>query len=91
MNTIDREILDFLGIRQVSSADKEAFSDWLIDNLYPQGINGHRAPIVGSVSMNTVMIDVTDLPEVKSGDFRMNEPYFINNTKQFVIMISLFS
>ncbi|PHM27423.1 alanine racemase [Xenorhabdus budapestensis] len=31
-------------------------------------INGHRAPVVGLVSMNTVMVDVTDLPDVKSGD-----------------------
>ncbi|MBC8952673.1 alanine racemase [Xenorhabdus sp. PB62.4] len=31
-------------------------------------INGHRAPIVGSISMNTAMVDVTDLPDVKAGD-----------------------
>ncbi|WP_205080603.1 DUF4158 domain-containing protein [Photorhabdus luminescens] len=32
-----REILEFLGIRRVSAADKTAFSDWLIDSLYPHG------------------------------------------------------
>ena len=32
-----REILSFLGIRRVSAKDKRTFSDWLIDNLYPQG------------------------------------------------------
>ena len=31
-------------------------------------INGHRAPVVGKVSMNTTMIDVTDIPGVKPGD-----------------------
>lgn len=32
-----REILEFLGIRRVSAADKTAFSDWLIDSQYPYG------------------------------------------------------
>lgn len=32
-----REILKFLGIRRVSAADKNTFSDWLIDSLYPHG------------------------------------------------------
>ncbi|UVJ45768.1 alanine racemase [Pseudomonas sp. LS1212] len=31
-------------------------------------INGHRLPVVGKVSMNTLMVDVTDAPDVKSGD-----------------------
>ncbi|NBA98329.1 alanine racemase [Pseudomonas sp. R5(2019)] len=31
-------------------------------------INGHRAPVVGKVSMNTLMVDVTDLPDVRAGD-----------------------
>jgi alanine racemase len=31
-------------------------------------INGHRVPVVGKVSMNTVMVDVTDAPDVKAGD-----------------------
>ena len=32
-----KEILEFLGIRRVSAADKTAFSDWLIDSQYPHG------------------------------------------------------
>jgi len=31
-------------------------------------LHGRRAPIVGSVTMDSVMIDVTELPEVKPGD-----------------------
>lgn len=31
-------------------------------------INGQRVPVVGKVSMNTLMVDVTDVPTVKSGD-----------------------
>ncbi|MBP6861764.1 MAG: alanine racemase [Neisseriaceae bacterium] len=31
-------------------------------------IGGHKAPIVGKVSMNTTMVDVTDIPNVKAGD-----------------------
>ncbi|MDU6100621.1 MAG: alanine racemase C-terminal domain-containing protein, partial [Acinetobacter sp.] len=31
-------------------------------------INGQKAPVVGRVSMNTVMVDVTDIPESKAGD-----------------------
>ena len=31
-------------------------------------INGQRVPVVGKVSMNTLMVDVTDAPDVKSGD-----------------------
>ncbi|CAM4025757.1 alanine racemase [Xenorhabdus thuongxuanensis] len=45
----------------------DGFSSALSNKAYVL-INGHRAPVVGSVSMNTVMVDVTDLPEVKSGD-----------------------
>jgi alanine racemase len=30
-------------------------------------IDGHRVPVVGKVSMNTLMVDVTDVPEVKAG------------------------
>ncbi|CCW30585.1 alanine racemase [Xenorhabdus nematophila] len=45
----------------------DGFSSSLSNKAYVL-INGHRAPVVGSVSMNTVMADVTDLPEVKSGD-----------------------
>ncbi|PHM71391.1 alanine racemase [Xenorhabdus kozodoii] len=45
----------------------DGFSSVMSNKAYVL-INGHRAPVVGSVSMNTVMVDVTDLPEVKSGD-----------------------
>jgi len=31
-------------------------------------INGQRAPMVGGISMNTFMVDVTDIPDVKAGD-----------------------
>lgn len=31
-------------------------------------IGGHRAPVIGLISMNTMMVDVTDLPDVKMGD-----------------------
>jgi len=31
-------------------------------------VNGQRAPIVGNISMNTFMVDVTDIPDVKAGD-----------------------
>jgi alanine racemase len=31
-------------------------------------INGRRVPVVGKVSMNTIMADVTDLPDVHPGD-----------------------
>ncbi|CDG22951.1 putative alanine racemase [Xenorhabdus poinarii G6] len=47
------------------------FSDGVSTNLSNKAyvlINGHRAPIVGSITMNTAMVDVTDLPDVKAGD-----------------------
>lgn len=31
-------------------------------------INGHRVPVVGKISMNTTMVDVTDFPDIKIGD-----------------------
>ena len=31
-------------------------------------IHGRKAPIAGRVCMDQVMVDVTDLPEVKEGD-----------------------
>lgn len=31
-------------------------------------INGHRVPVVGKVSMNTTMVDVTDFADIKAGD-----------------------
>lgn len=31
-------------------------------------IRGQRAPLVGSISMNAAMVDVTDIPDIKIGD-----------------------
>lgn len=31
-------------------------------------IHGQRVPVLGKTSMNTVIVDVTDLPQVASGD-----------------------
>lgn len=31
-------------------------------------VNGHRAPILGRICMNMMMIDVTDVPEARPGD-----------------------
>ena len=31
-------------------------------------IRGHRCPIVGNITMNITMVDVTDCPDVKAGD-----------------------
>lgn len=31
-------------------------------------IRGHRCPIVGNVTMNITMVDVTDFPDIKAGD-----------------------
>ncbi len=31
-------------------------------------VHGHKAPIIGSVCMDQLMVDVTDIPNVKSGD-----------------------
>lgn len=31
-------------------------------------IRGHRCPVVGNVTMNITMVDVTDFPDIKSGD-----------------------
>lgn len=31
-------------------------------------IQGNRVPVVGKVSMNTLMVDVTDVPNIKAGD-----------------------
>lgn len=31
-------------------------------------INGHRVPVIGKISMNTTMVDVTDFPDIKFGD-----------------------
>jgi len=47
------------------------YSDGYRRSLSNQGhvlIRGRRCPVVGRVSMNTIMADVTDLPEVRPGD-----------------------
>ena len=31
-------------------------------------VRGRRAPVVGKVTMNTTMVDVTDIPDVRAGD-----------------------
>ena len=31
-------------------------------------IRGHKVPVVGKVSMNTTMVDVTDYPDIVAGD-----------------------
>jgi alanine racemase len=31
-------------------------------------VNGHRAPLIGRVSMDMITVDVTDLPGVAAGD-----------------------
>jgi alanine racemase len=34
----------------------------------PVAVNGHRAPLIGRVSMDMITVDVTDLPPVATGD-----------------------
>lgn len=31
-------------------------------------IHGHRCPIIGNITMNITMVDVTDFPDIKTGD-----------------------
>ena len=31
-------------------------------------INGYEAPIIGRICMDQMIVDITDLPDVKSGD-----------------------
>ncbi|MBR2934361.1 MAG: alanine racemase [Oscillospiraceae bacterium] len=40
----------------------------LLSNRFWVEFNGKRAPIVGRICMDMCMVDVTDLPEVKTGD-----------------------
>ena len=47
------------------------YADGLSRGLSNQGhvlVRGARAPIVGSVSMDMTMVDVTDVPQVRVGD-----------------------
>jgi alanine racemase len=39
-----------------------------IESGTPVLVNGHRAPLIGRVSMDMITVDVTDLPGVASGD-----------------------
>jgi alanine racemase len=39
-----------------------------VESGTPVLVNGHRAPLVGRVSMDMITVDVTDLPGVASGD-----------------------
>ena len=41
---------------------------WLLSNRGHMLVRGRRAPILGRVTMDLTMIDVTDLPEVEVGD-----------------------
>jgi len=40
----------------------------ILSNKASVVVNGQRAPIVGRISMNSFMVDVTDIPGVKAGD-----------------------
>ena len=31
-------------------------------------IRGHRVPIIGAITMNSLMVDVTDFPDIESND-----------------------
>lgn len=41
---------------------------WLLANIGEVVIHGKRAPMVGSISMDQITVDVTDIPEAKVGD-----------------------
>ncbi|GBC75912.1 Alanine racemase 1 [bacterium HR07] len=41
---------------------------WLLANRGAVVIHGRRAPIVGSISMDQITVDVTDIPEARVGD-----------------------
>ena len=49
------------GLRRELSATNTRPGGWV-------RINGHRAAIVGRVSMNLTVVDVTDIPNVAVGD-----------------------
>lgn len=47
------------------------FSDGLLRTNSNKGfvlIQGHKVPIIGSVTMNTIMVDVTDFPDIREND-----------------------
>lgn len=41
---------------------------WLLANIGEVVIHGKRAPMVGSISMDQITVDVTDIPEARVGD-----------------------
>jgi hypothetical protein len=43
-----REILDFIGIRRVSAADKVRFTAWLAQSVYPRGVDTSEATELAS-------------------------------------------
>ena len=44
-------------------------------------INGYEAPIIGHICMDQMIVDITDLPDVKSGDIAI----FIGKSGQYEI------
>ena len=44
-------------------------------------INGYEAPIIGRICMDQMIVDITDLPDVKSGDIAV----FIGKSGQYEI------
>jgi len=41
---------------------------WSLSNKSHVLVNGHQAPVVGRICMDALMIDVTDVPDIKVGD-----------------------
>src|SRR4029077_18287161 len=41
---------------------------WLLSNRGAMLVGGRRVPILGRVTMDLTMVDVTDVPEVRAGD-----------------------
>ena len=41
---------------------------WSLSNKGYVLIDGHRVPIIGKICMDAMMIDVTDIPDIKAGD-----------------------
>ena len=58
-----------------------------LSNLGHVLIRGHRAPVVGPVNMNMVMVNVTEIPQVQNGD----EVVIIGRQKKHQITLASFS
>ncbi len=54
-----------VGVVSVGYAD--GYSRLLSNNFYCL-VNGHKAPIIGRVCMDQMMVDLTDVPDAKKGD-----------------------